>query len=215
MEKNPKQSPQELLKKPYARILMPEVDGTYSAEMLEFSGCYGEGDTAEEAIRDLEKAAASWIDAAREQGQEIPEPLATYEYSGKTNLRLPRSIHRQAARFAQRDSVSLNQFFASAIAERVGAEELYEHIASRIDDRLDRIDERFNQWKKITGFFFKIEGVYTTTPPATTDAIARFTWCAGNIRTYPATSSSCIQGQTPRIGFVDQTARSEKVKANG
>ncbi len=135
---SPKISPpaQEILRKPYARILIPEEDGTYSAELLEFPGCYAEGDTAAAAIENLEKAAASWIEAAREQGQEIPEPLASYGYSGKINLRLPKSIHKQAARFAQRDDVSLNQFFASAIAARVGAEDVYERLAQRLEARL-------------------------------------------------------------------------------
>jgi len=124
-------SVQGILRKPYARILIPEHDGTYSADILEFPGCHAEGDTASEAIENLEKAAVSWIEAALEQGQEIPLPMTVYGYSGKINLRLPKSVHKQAARFAQRDDVSLNQFFISAIAARVGAEEFYEHLVKR------------------------------------------------------------------------------------
>ena len=136
MSKKISLSARDVLRKPYARILTPEEDGTYSAQLLEFPGCFAEGDTAAEAIEDLEKAAASWIEASREQGREVPEPLASYAYSGKINLRLPRSIHKQAARFAQKDDVSLNQFFASAIAARVGAEDLYERLAQRLEARL-------------------------------------------------------------------------------
>ncbi len=128
----------DMLKKPYARILVPGDDGRYSAELLEFPGCYACGDTAVEAIENLEKAAESWIEAALEQKQEIPEPLATYGYSGKINLRLPRSIHKQAARFAQKEDVSLNQFFASAIAARVGAEDFCEHLVKQVEQRLSR-----------------------------------------------------------------------------
>jgi predicted RNase H-like HicB family nuclease len=124
----------DLLKRPYARLLTPAEDGTYTAEILEFSGCYAEGDTAEEAIANLESAAASWIEAALEQGQEIPSPIAAHGYSGKIHLRLAKSIHKQAARFAERDETSLNQFFATAIAARVGAEEFYEHLAQRLLD---------------------------------------------------------------------------------
>lgn len=132
-----KQHPQhELLKRPYARILIPEDDGTYTADMLEFPGCHAEGNTAPEAIENLEEAAAAWIDAAIEQGQEIPLPMTAHGYSGKINLRLPKSIHKQAARFAQRDDVSLNQFFTNAIAARVGAEELYERLVQSLERRL-------------------------------------------------------------------------------
>jgi len=129
-------SVQDILKKPYARILVPEEDGTYSAELLEFPGCYAEGDTAAEAIANLEEAAASWIEATRGQNREIPEPLAAYGYSGKINLRIPRSIHKQAARFAQKDDVSLNSFFASAIAARVGAEDLLEGLLKKFSERI-------------------------------------------------------------------------------
>jgi len=122
----------DILKKPYARLLTPAEDGSYTAEILEFSGCYAEGDTAEEAIANLEEAAASWIEAALEQGQEIPSPIAAHGHSGKISLRLAKSIHKQAARFAERDGISLNQFFTTAIAARVGAEEFYEHLVQRL-----------------------------------------------------------------------------------
>lgn len=119
-----KEQIQQTLKRPYARILIPDDDGTYTAEILEFHGCYGEGDTAADAFNDLEEAAASWIEAAIKQGQEIPAPLDSYEYSGKVALRLPKSIHKQAARYAEKDDISLNQFFLTAIAAKIGAEEL-------------------------------------------------------------------------------------------
>lgn len=121
-----------ILSRPYARILIPDDDGTYTAEILEFPGCFGEGDTAGEAIEDLEQAAASWIEAAIKQGQDIPPPMDSCEYSGKINLRLPKSIHKQAARFAERDDISLNQLFLSAIAARIGAEEFCEHLLEKL-----------------------------------------------------------------------------------
>jgi predicted RNase H-like HicB family nuclease len=130
-----KRSLQEILKRPYARILLRDTDGTYTAEILEFPGCIAEGDTPDEAIKELDDAAASWLEAAIQQNEEIPEPFADHEYSGKINLRLPISIHSQAARFAKKDDVSLNQFFASAIASRVGAEDLCERLINRIEDR--------------------------------------------------------------------------------
>jgi predicted RNase H-like HicB family nuclease len=125
-------SAQDLLKKPYARILVPAEDGTYAAELLEFPGCFAQGDTAQQAIENLEDAAVAWIDAATGQNQEIPEPLATYGCSGKISLRIPRSIHKKALRLAQKDDVSLNQFFASAIAARVGAEDIFDRLLEKI-----------------------------------------------------------------------------------
>lgn len=122
------QSARDVLKKPYARVLIPSGDGTYAAELLEFPGCFSQGGTPQEAMDNLDDAAICWIESALKQKQDIPEPLAVYGYSGKLSLRIPRSIHKKAARFAQKDDVSLNQYLATAIAARVGAEELYDHL---------------------------------------------------------------------------------------
>jgi predicted RNase H-like HicB family nuclease len=120
------------LKEPYSRVLIPENDGSYFAEILEFPGCIAMGTTADEAVKNLDEAANEWIKAARAQGQEIPEPFANQGFSGKLALRLPRSLHRQATRFAERDGTSLNQFLISAIAARVGAEDAVVKIMGRL-----------------------------------------------------------------------------------
>lgn len=126
----------EYLRKPYSRVLIPEEDGTYSADILEFPGCFAEGKTPNEAYTNLERVAESWIEAALEQGQEIPEPIETHEYSGRIALRLPKSIHKQAAKFAEMDNTSLNQFFLSAIATKVGAGEFFEQLFNKLEDKL-------------------------------------------------------------------------------
>ena len=120
------------LRQAYARILVPEADGTFSAKLLEFPGCFAQGETADEAIRNLEEAAKSWIEAALDQGQEIPPPSSNQGYSGKIALRLPRSLHRAAMRKAQRDGISLNQCLVTAIASWVGADEVYTRYVERM-----------------------------------------------------------------------------------
>ena len=47
----------ELLRKPYGRLVMPDDDGTFRAEMLEFPGCIAVGDTAFDALASLEGVA--------------------------------------------------------------------------------------------------------------------------------------------------------------
>ncbi|MEW6659767.1 MAG: type II toxin-antitoxin system HicB family antitoxin [Thermodesulfobacteriota bacterium] len=126
----------DYLREPYSRTLIPVGDGTYFAEIAEFRGCFAEGQTPNEAYTNLERVAESWIDAALSQGQEIPKPFATYDFSGRISLRIPRSIHKQAAKFAEMDDTSLNQFILSAISGRVGAEEFFEHLLSKLEDKL-------------------------------------------------------------------------------
>lgn len=50
---------------------------------------------------------------------ELPRPR---QYSGKVNLRMPRSLHRDLARRAQQEGVSLNQTIVTALARSVGTE---------------------------------------------------------------------------------------------
>lgn len=108
------------LKQPYARLVVPETDGTFRAEVLEFPGCIATGDTASQALAALKEAAKDWLIAALERGQNIPDPVEYSEFSGRLALRLPKSLHRKAAMIAEREGVSLNQFILAGLAEYVG-----------------------------------------------------------------------------------------------
>ena len=65
-------TPAEYLKRPYERLLFPEQDGSWSAEILEFRGCFATGDTAAEALQNLERVAESWILGMIAKGESIP-----------------------------------------------------------------------------------------------------------------------------------------------
>lgn len=65
----------EILAKPYTRIFIVNEGKTYSAEILEFPGCYAEGNTANKAMENLDEAARSWLEVVIETGQDIPEPF--------------------------------------------------------------------------------------------------------------------------------------------
>jgi antitoxin HicB len=114
-------APAEYLKRPYGRVLVPEPDGTFRAEIVEFPGCIATGDTAAETLANLESVAESWLNATIAKGLRVPEPIESTGYSGKFVVRLPRSLHKKAAHAASREGVSLNQFIVSCIAEQVGA----------------------------------------------------------------------------------------------
>lgn len=135
----------EYLKEPYSRILIPDEEGFF-AEILEFPGCYAHGKSVEDAFKKLDKAALSWIEASLEQGHEIPPPSTNAGYGGKVALRLPRSLHKRAAKLAHRDGVSLNQFLTTAIAARVGAEEFNSYLAENTSNRIiGAINEAISQ----------------------------------------------------------------------
>lgn len=47
------------------------------------------------------------------------------------SLRLPDSLHEQARKLAKSDHVSINQFIATAVAEKISAMLTAEHLAER------------------------------------------------------------------------------------
>jgi antitoxin HicB len=72
-----------ILARPYSRVLVPDETGGYSARMLEFPGCFAEGETADEALQNLESAAESWLLACLDQDFPIPEPELSFDAPGK------------------------------------------------------------------------------------------------------------------------------------
>lgn len=50
------------------------------------------------------------------------------------SLRLPDSVHRHIKEFAQKEGVSINQFIASAVAEKVSALATEDYLKSRAEN---------------------------------------------------------------------------------
>jgi predicted RNase H-like HicB family nuclease len=122
----------EILRRPYGRTVMPETDGTFRAEIIEFPGCIAVGDTAVEALESLEDVATSWLEVALSKKQAIPAPIENAEgFSGKLVLRLPKSLHKKAAHMAAREGVSLNQFLLSSLSEQIGGKIVGANIRQR------------------------------------------------------------------------------------
>jgi antitoxin HicB len=112
---------EDYLKRPYARIIIPDSDGTFRGEVMEFPGCIATGETPAEALENLEEAARSWLLSTMALGQVVPQPIEdSSDYSGRFVLRLPRSLHKKAALTAEREGTSLNQFIVYSLAETIG-----------------------------------------------------------------------------------------------
>lgn len=111
----------DYLRQPYARIIIPEEDGSYRGEIMEFPGCISSGDDPSSTLESLEGVAMAWLTAALENGQPIPDPVElSNDFSGRFVLRIPKSLHKKATWCAEREGVSLNQFISYSLAETVG-----------------------------------------------------------------------------------------------
>jgi antitoxin HicB len=69
------------MRKPeYAVVIEPlseEDGGGFLATVPDLPGCMSDGDTREEAARNVEDAIVSWLEEARSVGRAIPEPRVT------------------------------------------------------------------------------------------------------------------------------------------
>jgi antitoxin HicB len=93
-----------------------EDGGGWLASVPALPGCFGDGETRADAMKDALDAIEEWKDAARALGRDIPGPTAL----GQWRQRVPRSLHDKVKRLAEAEGVSLNQLVTSLLAEAVG-----------------------------------------------------------------------------------------------
>ncbi len=56
--------------------------GGYLATVPDLPGCMSDGETPEEALKNVQEAIVSWIEAAKEWKQDIPKPLPPLARAG-------------------------------------------------------------------------------------------------------------------------------------
>ncbi len=98
----------------------PEAERGWFARVVELPGCMTEAETFEELGPMIQDAKRSWLEVSLEHGDPIPEPREEVGFSGKVNLRMPKSLHRDLARLAEKEGTSLNQVMVTALARAAG-----------------------------------------------------------------------------------------------
>lgn len=110
----------DYLKLPYTRIVqeMNDESGHYFyGRILELDGCQSTGDTIEELYEGLNEAMEVYIEVKLENNLRIPIPESADDYSGKFNVRLPKSLHQRLAIEANKEGISLNQLVLYKLAQ--------------------------------------------------------------------------------------------------
>ena len=102
---------------------IPEEDGGgFSASIPQLGRCslLADGETIEEALKNLEQIKRERFSEYIEEGLIIPEPEKDEQaYSGKFVVRIPKYLHRELVLTAKHNDVSLNQFIVSVLAGSV------------------------------------------------------------------------------------------------
>lgn len=109
----------DYMKLPYTRIIkeINDKNGHYFfGKILELDGCQSTGDTLDELYECLNEAMEGYIEVKLENNLPIPLPERTENYSGRFNVRLPKSLHQRLAIQAEEEGVSLNQLVLYKLA---------------------------------------------------------------------------------------------------
>ena len=79
-------------------------------------GAHGDAPTVEEAVEEANVSKELMLESYLEHGDyPIPEPYSPKDHSGKFNVRVPKSLHRELAERAQEEGVSLNALVSSLL----------------------------------------------------------------------------------------------------
>lgn len=133
-----------------------ESDGGGYVATIPLLGCIGDGATIEEAINDVYNVAEAFISIAKERGMSIPQPdyydNDQTSYSGRFTLRMPKTLHKQLARQAEKEGVSLNQLIITYISMGLGNSFGQSQVTIYYNDRSTQYSDYMGDiWEKIIG----------------------------------------------------------------
>ncbi|HET7463145.1 MAG TPA: type II toxin-antitoxin system HicB family antitoxin [Longimicrobium sp.] len=99
-----------------------DEDEAFIALCPEFPGLSAFGESAAEALEQVQVAVGLAVETHQAEGWPLPEPQAISQYSGQFRLRLPRSLHAELAARAEAEGVSLNALAVAYIARGLGTD---------------------------------------------------------------------------------------------
>ena len=95
-----------------------DEDEGYIALVPELKGLSAFGETPAEAINELEIAKKLYLQVYEDDGCQLPEPKKLQEFSGQLRVRMPKSLHEDLSREAEREGVSLNTYIVNLLSSQ-------------------------------------------------------------------------------------------------
>lgn len=99
------------------RVLWSEEDQEYVGLCSEFPSLSWLEKTQEKALKGIRKLVAECVADLKENGEDIPQAIATKQYSGKFMVRVPPEVHRHLAMQAADAGVSLNRVASAKLSQ--------------------------------------------------------------------------------------------------
>ena len=98
------------------RVTWSEEDNEYVGLCAEFPSLSWLANTQEAALKGIRNVVADVIKDMKKNGEEIPQPLASKNYSGKFMVRVPPEVHRNLAIQAAESGVSINRLVSTRLS---------------------------------------------------------------------------------------------------
>jgi predicted HicB family RNase H-like nuclease len=99
------------------RVTWSEEDEEFVGLCAEFPGLSWLAKSPDEALKGIRSIINDCVQDMAKNGEEIPKPIATRQYSGKFLVRIPPEVHRQLATQAAEADVSLNRIASAKLAK--------------------------------------------------------------------------------------------------
>lgn len=121
---------EEAMGRQYRFDVIADPDGSYVIRFPDLPGCMTQIDDINEVGEVAREISEFWIETTFDLGEDIPLPIYPEEFSGKFNVRIPRSLHRDLVHLAADEGVRLNQLMVSLLSDRL----VWQNRISRCDD---------------------------------------------------------------------------------
>ncbi|MBI5374042.1 MAG: type II toxin-antitoxin system HicB family antitoxin [Candidatus Schekmanbacteria bacterium] len=99
------------------RITWSEDDNEYAGLCAEFHSLSWLAKTPEGALKGIRKLVEKVVKDMRNEGEDVPEPIASRHYSGKFMVRVPPQVHQKLAIQAAEAGVSLNRLTSTKLSQ--------------------------------------------------------------------------------------------------
>ena len=99
------------------RVTWSEEDEEYVGLCAEFSSLSWLAATPEAALTGVRTVVADVVADLEANGEIVPEPIATKQYSGKFMVRVPPDLHRRLSLAAAEAGVSLNRLASAKLGQ--------------------------------------------------------------------------------------------------
>ena len=99
------------------RVTWSEEDHEYVGLCAEFPSLSWLARTPEAALKGIRKVVADVVADLETNGEAMPEPIATKQYSGKFMVRVPPDLHRRLVLEAAEAGVSLNRIASAKLSQ--------------------------------------------------------------------------------------------------